>query len=51
VGGLAQAERVLTRRILPVRRGEEKKQWKERLAVVDAHLCPLMDNFVLCLAL
>ena len=24
-----------------------KDQWTERLAVVDAHLCPLMDNFVL----
>jgi len=24
-----------------------KEQWTERLAVVDAHLCPLMDNFVL----
>ena len=22
-----------------------KDQWTERLAVVDAHLCPLMDNF------
>jgi len=22
-----------------------KEQWTERLAVVDAHLCPLMDNF------
>jgi len=24
-----------------------KEQWTERLAVVDVHLCPLMDNFVL----
>ena len=24
-----------------------KQLWTERLAVVDAHLCPLMDNFVL----
>jgi len=51
MGGLVQAERVLTHRILPVRRGEEKKQWTERLAVVDAHLCPLLDSFVLRLAL
>ena len=23
-----------------------KEQWTERLAVVDAHLCPLKDNFL-----
>jgi len=28
-------------------RRSSKQQWTERLAVVDAHFCPLMDNFVL----
>ena len=28
-------------------RRNSKQQWTEWLAVVDTHLCPLMDNFVL----